>query len=64
VVNAWYRVPEWELLVHTPAVFVRVTTKGVAGYGTWKNIRKIREGPNGNGGVGESAGQGKREVLG
>jgi hypothetical protein len=34
-------VPEWELLVHTPAVFVRVANKGVAGYGTWKKIRKI-----------------------
>src|SRR5690349_23445818 len=33
-------VPRWELLVHTPAVFVRVASKGVAGYGRWKNIRK------------------------
>jgi hypothetical protein len=32
-------VPNWELLVHTPAVFVRVANKGVAGYGTWKSIR-------------------------
>jgi hypothetical protein len=30
----------WELLVHTPAVFVRVANKGDAGYGTWKKIRK------------------------
>ena len=34
-------VPEWELLVHTPAVFVRVANKGVAAYGTWKKIRKM-----------------------
>ena len=44
------RVPEWEGLrafleeisarTHTtPAVFVRVANKGVAGYGTWKSIR-------------------------
>ena len=34
-------VPFWELLVHTPAVFVRVANKGDAGYGTWKSIRKM-----------------------
>src|SRR5690242_4222075 len=34
-------VPFWELLVHTPAVFVRVAAKGLAGYGRWKNIRKM-----------------------
>jgi hypothetical protein len=34
-------VPIWELLVYTPAVFVRVANKGVAGYGTWKKIRKM-----------------------
>jgi hypothetical protein len=34
-------VPEWELLVHTPAVFVRVANKGVTGYGTWKRVRKM-----------------------
>jgi hypothetical protein len=28
------------LFVYTPAVFVRVANKGVAGYGTWKKIRK------------------------
>jgi hypothetical protein len=27
------RVPNWEELVHTPAVFVRVASKGLAGYG-------------------------------
>jgi hypothetical protein len=27
--------------VYTPAVFVRVANKGVAGYGTWKKIRKM-----------------------
>jgi hypothetical protein len=31
----------WELLVHTPAVFVRVANKGVTGYGTWKRVRKM-----------------------
>jgi hypothetical protein len=29
-------IPNWELLVYTPAVFVRVANKGVTGYGTWK----------------------------
>jgi hypothetical protein len=33
--------PEWELLVHTPAVFVRVPNKGLAGYGTWKSVRRM-----------------------
>jgi len=33
-------VPEWELLVHTPAVFVRVANTEVTGYGTWKSVRK------------------------
>jgi hypothetical protein len=28
-------------LVYTPAVFVRVTNKGLAGYATWKSIRKM-----------------------
>jgi hypothetical protein len=37
-------VPFWELLVPTPAVFVRVANKGVAGYGTWKKIRKMGDG--------------------
>jgi len=36
-------VPLWELLVHTPAVFVRVANKGVAGYGTWKKIRNMED---------------------
>ncbi len=35
---------------HTPGVFVRVANKGVAGYGTWKSVRKI-----GGTGIGESA---------
>ena len=34
-------VPEWEEYPHTPGVFVRVANKGLAGYGTWKSIRKI-----------------------
>ena len=33
--------PKWEEYPHTPAVFVRVANKGVVGYGTWKNIRKM-----------------------
>jgi len=36
-------VPFWELLVHTPAVFVRVANKGVAGYGTWKGVETIEK---------------------
>ena len=32
--------PEWELLAHTPAVFVRVGNKEVAGFRTWKSVRK------------------------
>jgi hypothetical protein len=36
-------VPEWELLAHTPAVFVRAANKGVAGYGTWKSVRKMED---------------------
>jgi hypothetical protein len=35
------RAPEWELLVYTPAVFVRVVSKGLTGYGTWKSIWKM-----------------------
>jgi hypothetical protein len=31
-------------LVHTPAVFVRAANKGVAGYGTWKSVRKMGDG--------------------
>ena len=47
--NCKVRVPEWEELVYTPAVFVRVANTGVRGYGTWKsaqaheNKRAIRE---------------------
>jgi hypothetical protein len=44
---SWH-VPFWELLVHTPAVFVRVASKGLTGYGTWKKIRKM--GDKGNDG--------------
>jgi hypothetical protein len=33
--------PKWEEYPHTPGVFVRVANKGVAGYGTWKSIRKM-----------------------
>ena len=36
-------VPFWELLVHTPAVFVRVANKGVTGYGTWKSGEAIEK---------------------
>ena len=35
------KIPERELLVHTPAVFVRVAAKGLTGYGEWKNIRRM-----------------------
>jgi len=34
------RVPEWEESIPIPAVFARVANKGVAGYGTWKKVRK------------------------
>ena len=34
-------VPEWEEYPHTPGVFARVANKGVAGYGTWKSVRKM-----------------------
>src|SRR5713226_633488 len=37
-------VPEWELLVHTPAVFVRVANKGVGVYGTWKCVWRMEDG--------------------
>jgi hypothetical protein len=36
------------LLVHTPAVFVRVANKEVTGYGTWKSVRKMEDRPFGN----------------
>jgi hypothetical protein len=39
-------VPKREEFLHTPAVFVRVASKGVAGYGTWKCVRRM-EGRNG-----------------
>jgi len=32
---------EWELLVHTPAVFARVASKGLTGYGTRKSVGKM-----------------------
>jgi hypothetical protein len=28
---------------HIPGVFVRVAAKGVAGYGTWKCVRKMED---------------------
>jgi len=34
-------VPEWEEYPHTPAVFVRVASKGLRGYGTWKSVRRM-----------------------
>ena len=36
-------VPEWEEYPHTPGVFVRVANKGVAGYGTWKSVRRMED---------------------
>jgi len=52
VVSAESQVPEWELLVYTPAVFVpqnrpgsririEVASKGLTGYGTWECVRKM-----------------------
>jgi hypothetical protein len=35
------RVPEWEEYPHTPGVFVRVANKRLAGYGTWKSVRRM-----------------------
>ena len=35
--------PERELLVYTPAVFVRVASKGLTGYGTWKSVRRMED---------------------
>jgi len=40
---ARHSVPEWEETVYTPVVFVRVASKGVRAYGTWKSIRKTGE---------------------
>jgi hypothetical protein len=34
-------VPKWEEYPHTPGVFVRAANKGIAGYGTWKSVRKM-----------------------
>src|SRR5216684_5700204 len=36
-------VPNWEESLPTPAVFVRVANKEVAGYGTWKCVRRMEE---------------------
>jgi hypothetical protein len=38
-----FGVPEWELLVPTPAVFVRAANTGLTGYGTRKKIRNLEE---------------------
>src|SRR5213080_707787 len=35
--------PEWELLVHTSAVFVRAANTGLTGYGTWKCVRRMED---------------------
>jgi len=50
------RVPAWELLVHTPAVFVRVASKGFAGYGTWKSVRKLEDSDGCNVGTSRAVG--------
>jgi hypothetical protein len=65
------RVPEWEEYPHTPGVFVRVArhggqaNKGLAIYGSWKNVRKMgdeaMETPRG---VEERAQCKKRKVFG
>jgi hypothetical protein len=31
----------WEEFGHTPVVFVRVASKGLTGYGTWKSAQRI-----------------------
>jgi hypothetical protein len=38
------RVPKWEEYPHTPGVFVRAANKRLAGYGTWKSVRKMEGG--------------------
>jgi hypothetical protein len=47
-------VPKWEEFGYTPAVFARVASKGLAVYGTWKNVRKLEvaEEKEGNGKTG------------
>ena len=35
--------PEWELLVYTPPVFVRVASTGLTGYGTWKCVQRMED---------------------
>jgi hypothetical protein len=42
LIKGW--VPRWEEYPHTPAVFVRVASKGLAGYGTWKSVRRMGDG--------------------
>jgi len=42
------RVPNREELVYTPAVLVRVASKGLAGYRTWKKVRKMGDQRYGN----------------
>jgi hypothetical protein len=33
--------PNWEEYAHTPALFARVANTGLAGYGTWKSVRRM-----------------------
>ena len=51
--------PEWELLVHIPAVFVRVANNGLTEYGTWKCKRKMGDGSGTRGNVREVRGEGR-----
>src|SRR5713226_5943 len=53
------RVPKWEEYPHTPAVFVRVANTGLAGYGTWKSVRRMGDGTGTRGNVGEGRGERK-----
>jgi len=53
---------------HTPGVFVRAANKGIAGYGTWKSVRKMEaeRQPQRLGaprGVERAPGKRKRKVL-
>jgi len=54
--------PKWNCWVYTPAVFVRVANKEVTGYGTWKSVRKMEDGPFGNA-CGERKSLGWKEVT-
>jgi hypothetical protein len=56
------RVADWELLVYTPSVFVRAANTGLAGYGTWKSVRRTGDGLGERVNAGE--GRGERKAFG